>query len=409
MEIKTPKKEKESALKLNAVLEYSAKKPAEIACYYGFSPIGTVKVEQEDTLKVKELLNLEIDRQTRKHVEIYPEEKIALLRNYIERNGSRIKLEMLYEDGDTGAGRRHMSNEISFHLDIIGTTRSIAEATIIKTCLQILNEEGYENLLVEINTIGDKDSIARFTRELTVFFKKNISLLSPHCRAKMKTDPFDVLLCENRKCLKIKKEEGPDPISCLSENARKHFSEILEYFEELGVPYRINSKVVASKKICTGAVFEIKDSSSETVLARGIRYNGLSKKLGYKKDIGAVGIFACFKKTETGTRGRASKISPALIKTPKIYFIQLGVVAKQKSLEIIETLRKVKIPVLQSISDDKLAPQLEQAENMHATFVIIMGQKEAMENSIIVRNMLTRSQETIEISKLGEYLKKIKF
>ena len=83
--------------------------------------------------------------------------------------------------------------------------------------------------------------------------------------------------------------------------------------------------------------------------------------------------------------------------------------AKQKSLEIIETLRKVKIPVLQSISDDKLAPQLEQAENMHATFVIIMGQKEAMENSIIVRNMLTRSQETIEISKLGEYLKKIKF
>src|SRR3989344_1079643 len=45
MEIKTPKKEKESALKLNAVLEYSAKKPAEIACYYGFGRIGTVKVK----------------------------------------------------------------------------------------------------------------------------------------------------------------------------------------------------------------------------------------------------------------------------------------------------------------------------------------------------------------------------
>jgi histidyl-tRNA synthetase len=41
-------------------------------------------------------------------------------------------------------------------------------------------------------------------------------------------------------------------------------------------------------------------------------------------------------------------------------------------------------------------------------YAIIFGQKEALENSVIFRDMSNRSQETIKIPKLLEYIKNIK-
>jgi len=71
-------------------------------------------------------------------------------------------------------------------------------------------------------------------------------------------------------------------------------------------------------------------------------------------------------------------------------------------------LRKNKIPMTHSMSKDSLATQLGMAERAGIPYVIIMGQKEALEGTIIVRDMDTRSQDTIKIDKLSDYLKKLK-
>jgi len=41
-------------------------------------------------------------------------------------------------------------------------------------------------------------------------------------------------------------------------------------------------------------------------------------------------------------------------------------------------------------------------------YAIIFGQKEALENSVIFRNMSNRSQETVKIDKLLDYIKSLK-
>ena len=71
-------------------------------------------------------------------------------------------------------------------------------------------------------------------------------------------------------------------------------------------------------------------------------------------------------------------------------------------------MRKARIPITQSLSKDSLAAQLGTAEKLEVPYSIIFGQKEAMDGTAIVRNMQTRSQETVEIGKLAEYLKEIK-
>jgi histidyl-tRNA synthetase len=73
----------------------------------------------------------------------------------------------------------------------------------------------------------------------------------------------------------------------------------------------------------------------------------------------------------------------------------------------MDVLRRENIPITQSLARDKMMGQLQIAENLRIPFTIILGQKEAMENSVIVRDMSTHSQETIRISDLGRYLRKI--
>jgi histidyl-tRNA synthetase len=102
------------------------------------------------------------------------------------------------------------------------------------------------------------------------------------------------------------------------------------------------------------------------------------------------------------------KLSPRIMKKPKIYFIQLGNEAKLKSLNIIDILRKAHIPIAQSLSKDSLGSQLGIAEKLGIPYTIIFGVKEALENSVIVRNMSNRSQETVKIPKLLDYLKELK-
>jgi len=102
------------------------------------------------------------------------------------------------------------------------------------------------------------------------------------------------------------------------------------------------------------------------------------------------------------------KLSPRILKKPKIYFIQLGSEAKLKSLNIIEILRKAHIPIAQSLSKDSLGSQLAIAEKLAIPYALIFGVKEALDNSVIVRDMSNRSQDTVKLNKLLEYLKELK-
>ena len=127
--------------------------------------------------------------------------------------------------------------------------------------------------------------------------------------------------------------------------------------------------------------------------------------MGHKKDVPAVGWAMGVDRIIESTK---KHIAPKVKKQPKVYFIQLGNEAKLKSLAIIEALRVAHVPVMHSLSKDKLGVQLANAEKIGVKYVMIFGQKEAIEGSVIVRDMSDRSQKTVDIDKLADYMKKLK-
>jgi len=176
------------------------------------------------------------------------------------------------------------------------------------------------------------------------------------------------------------------------------------------IEYNINKNLVRGLSYYTRTVFEIYTEKTEDELpiqiASGGRYDYLARQIGGKKDVPAVGISIGVDRIISASWYK--KLSPRIIKKPKIYFIQLGSEAKLKSLNIIDILRKAHIPIVQSLSKNSLSSQLAIAEKLKVPYALIFGVKEALEESVIVRDMSNRSQKTIKLNKLLEYLKNIK-
>ena len=84
---------------------------------------------------------------------------------------------------------------------------------------------------------------------------------------------------------------------------------------------------------------------------------------------------------------------------PRLFLIQLGPAAKKKSLTLLEELRKIGVPVAQSLSKDSLRSQLNIVVKLGIPLAIILGQKEALDGTVGLRNMETGVQETIPFEK----------
>lgn len=397
-------------------------KAQEVAVYYGFKPIDTPIVEHEDVFTSSIGIGTDIvdkEMYTLKtkggdHLALRPEHTAGLMRSYIEHGmQSEPQPVLLYNYGpifrhdNPQKGRYRQFWQ--FDMDAVGSEKSILDALVIKTAWTVLSEAGAENLSVDINSIGDKECRASYIRELTSYYKKHIGVLPPVDRERLKVNPLRILDSKEEKTIELN-QNAPDSLSHLCSACKKHFKEVLEYLEEMEIPYNINKCLVRGLSYYTRTVAEIMIEDPETgkkiTISAGGRYDYLGKQLGSKKDIPAVGMSMGVDRIVEAPW--FAKLSPRIIKKPKIYFIQLGFDAKLKSLNVIEILRKGKISIAQSISKDNLGSQLAMAEKLGMHYAIIFGQKEAMENSVIFRDMTNRSQETVKLAKLLEYIKELK-
>ncbi len=408
-------------------------KAQEIAEYYGFKPIQTPVLEQEEIFTKgvgggtdivdKEMYSVKTKGGDK--LVMRPEGTASVMRAYIE-HGMQNKPQpiKLYYSGPLFRHDKPQKGRYrefyTFGIEVIGSPKSIMDAMVIHMGILMLKEAGIENISLKINSIGDAESRKDYLKELVNYYKKHLGKMNATDRQRLKDNPLRILDSKDPNLLQIN-AEAPQSVSYLNSASKKHFKEVMEHLNEIGVDYELDHTLVRGLDYYTHTVFEFfttEDAVEEPVegatgevlvtkrlaLGGGGRYDYLSKAMGYKKEIPGVGFgFGVDRIVE------ASKNipKPRVKKKSKVYFIQLGTEAKMKSLKVIEVLRLNKIPVRQSLSKDSLGSQLAIAEKSGIPHTLIFGQKEALENSIIVRDMANRSQTTVDIDKLAKYLKNL--
>ena len=367
-----------------------------IARFYGFLPINPPKIKKEDIEYTKKF-----DQSS------YPAEKAALLRMYFEdKLMAKPQPNMFYcERPFPGAGKSKKSSKLEGSLVSLGSAKNVCECLSIQTVVAILRNLGYKNLEVEINSIGDKDSANEFQKNLNILIRKNMNNFFPSIRQALKKDLFKVLK-EQPPGWENFEVDRPKSIDFLSESSRKHFKEILEFLELMDIPYQINHTLVGDTDIGSETIFTINGSFGYTgdkqeELAYGFRFNRLAKKIGYRK-----GLLCNILNISAKLKKKLKKVKAKQIK-PNFFLVQFGHEAKMKSFLVLEEIHKAGANIAHSITKDKLSGQMITAEKSGVPYIILLGQKEALENSVIIRDTNTRSQETVSIPNLATRIKEL--
>lgn len=363
-----------------------------IANHYGFIAINSPKVT-----KLEETQSKNITKE--KDPDLL--ERLALLNFYTNSHFINTGQPALFytKKPFSGSGKKS-KKDLCCGLEVIGSGKALAEAIVLKTAWSIIREYNKGEIVVDINCTGEKESFSKFEKELNNYIKKNIAEAPSELRTKLKKDPMALFSEKENEDLEFY-HNAPKPLNFLSEQSREYFKEVLEFLESFEIPYRINHSLLGDKNSVSHIIFEIKDEKDK-VLAYGSRYNYLAKKIGNKKDIYCFGANIFYDKKLATKKYHIEKIPK-----PKIYAIQLGNHAKLKLLNLIEMLRQEKIPVYHSLTKEKITGQLSSAEYLKVSHLLIMGQKEAIEGSVVVRSIDVRDQETVFLKELPDYIRKI--
>lgn len=291
-----------------------------------------------------------------------------------------------------------------FGLQIIGSTESIGEVFILKTVSAIVSEWGGRVARVRINALGDRDSRERFKRELAGFLKRRAEELPEDERARAAADPMAVYTADNAAVRELL-EEGPRPMHFLSEKSRIHFRSVLEQLEQIGIPYELDDLLVGDER-GPRIVFRIDLESEDAVLLGNLggRYDDFVGRLAGRSAGASVGASIFFRKKGADRSCFAS----GSVRSPKLFFIQLGTRAKLQGLEVVDMLREAGLPAVQAFDATRLAPQLEAAQRAGVSYVLIMGQREALDGTIIIRSMRNSSQTIVEVNRLPKVLKTLR-
>lgn len=393
----------------------------DVALFYGFKKIDTPIVEdialyekgtgQGTDIVEKQMYTLK----TRggDALALRPEFTPGIVRSYIQHGMHNlpqpVKLYTYgplfrYEHPQAGRFRQFYQ----FNLEIFGDASPAIDAQLIQIFYVILQELKFGHLIIEINSIGDSKCRPYYKKLLSSFFRSRQHSLCADCRRRLKQNPLRILDCKEEKCHRVR-SQAPQFIDHLCDECKKHFRSVLEFLDESDLPYHLDPYLVRGLDYYTKTVFEIfsesddKEGSSRSALIGGGRYDALVKLLG-GKEAAASGAAAGIERIITIMKESGTVVQAA--KAPKIFLAQLGDFPKKKSLKLLEEFRKAGVLIAESLGRDSLKSQLGRADKLGVKYALILGQREALDNAIVVRTMSTGKQETIKLDRVVKEMKK---
>ncbi|PIT88044.1 MAG: histidine--tRNA ligase [Candidatus Magasanikbacteria bacterium CG10_big_fil_rev_8_21_14_0_10_36_32] len=320
------------------------------------------------------------------------------------------------------AGRYRQFHQVGF--ETIGVMEPAVDAELILLAYNFYKDLGIP-VEIHVNSIGLLEERDRFKTELTNYYRTKRSCLCEDCRHRLTKNPLRLLDCKEDQCQPIK-DEAPQIIDWLSENSKNYFMKVLEYLDELEIPYILRPTLVRGLDYYTHTVFEVYpaavsieneceqensqnssgNQNAQSALGGGGRYDLLIEDMGGRPTSAAGfalgvdrAVILMKQMAETGQ-----------IKIPRreydVFFAQLGDRAKARAFRMIDTLRHTGISIGFNFYKNSLKSQLELANDLKVPYTLILGQKEVQEGTIIIRDMESGIQEIVDQKKLESAIKR---
>ena len=295
-------------------------------------------------------------------------------------------------------GRLRQFHQIG--IELLGTNSEQADIEVIACANNLIKSLNIDkSSTLNINSLGNIAERKIYIAELLVYLNDFKNKLSIDSKNRFEKNPLRILDSKSEEDIEIIKN-APKLINYLEAESKDNFNKVLEGLTDLGIPYKINHKLVRGLDYYNNTTFEfITDRlGSQSAILAGGRYDNLMKQMG-GSDIPGIGWAAGIERLALlATIKKAQK--------KKISIIPIGIENNILCMKLANELINKNISIDMGYSGN-LKKRLKQANKVSADYAIIVGNEEVEHNNAIIRNLETGSQDNIKLDKLVKHIEKI--
>ncbi|MBO7542923.1 histidine--tRNA ligase [bacterium] len=351
---------------------------------YGYELIRTPIIEQselflrsigEDTDIVEKEMYTFSDRKGRS-VTLRPEGTACVVRAAMQHELLGQKIRKFYYMGPMfryerpQAGRQRQFNQLG--VEMFGTYSPLADAETISMMVRLFEMLGLKGVSVNINTLGDKESLEKYRAVLRERARANFDKFCPDCQRRMEKNVLRLLDCKVPSCKEIFQNDLPAIKDCLTDEAKAHYETVLKQLDLMGIKYVETPQLVRGLDYYTHTIFEVTHNSlgSQDALGGGGRYNDLVESMG-GAPTGAVGFAIGEERLMialAAVRGEEEKAKAA-----DVFLVSMDEEAIGENLVLSDALRTAGISVALLPEKASAKSQFRQANASGAPCVLIRG------------------------------------
>lgn len=429
------------------VFSFIKTKVSKLSGFYGFEEIGVSLIENLKTFTpvikaglLDDCAPLIVKMRNGSDVIIRLPAALGILRAYDTHKMNNLPHPLKFSFCEetlfvTGGDKIQSRKEIG--LVMVGEDGPVGEAEIIQVLWKALEDMGIPmaQMSLSVNATTCQECYSSFRSAFVSYFRSRLLRLCKKCKKDFKKVSTRIFHCKEEKCMQLA-SHAPQALDFLCDTCKTHLRGLLEFLDEVEIPYSLDPRLFKEGSWFKRIVFEfvyqtqedpvqepkpdvpesdsaeaVKDDKKEInipkikkiIIGEGGQISRAGELITGKHLDAATGYLFLEELKSILLKKRASVF---MFPKPKVFIVQLGELAKKKSFHLIEILRQENISVVEVLGRDSMKSQLRAAERVGAVFSLILGQKEALDKTIIVREIESGAQETIPQEKMIEFLKR---
>lgn len=296
------------------------------------------------------------------------------------------------------AGRQRQFNQIG--VEVFESDNPATDVEVIAMAWSFLEELGVKNLTLHINSLGKPQERQNYLEALTAYFQPLKDQLSASSQTRLEDNPLRILDSKNPEDQALV-DEAPKIHEYLGEESLAHFQTVIDMLNVLGIPYKIDERLVRGLDYYQDTIFEIiaNDQSigAQSTVCGGGRYDGLVAQLGGPQTSG-VGF-------GLGVERLLLLLDQQEIEIPAedpvdVFVVTLGEAVNTTSLQLVQAARNAGLIAERDFMGRGLRAQFRAADRHQAKLTFVLGESELEEGVVQVRNQETSEQESVNIQNL---------
>lgn len=300
------------------------------------------------------------------------------------------------------AGRQRQFHQLG--VEVIGSADPRADVEVIALAADILQAVGLSDWKLSLNSVGTKQDRLHYREALVEYLQPYADELDADSKDRLTRNPLRILDSKDAKTAAIAKG-APSILDYLSASSQAHFQRVQDLLQRLDIPFTINPCLVRGLDYYTHTAFEfqMEDLGAQSTVCGGGRYDGLISELG-GPETPAVGWAIGLERLVLMMQKQSASVTSGV----DVYCAARGDEAEAQSLAIAQRLRQGGLSVEVDLSGSAFGKQLKRADRSGAPLGIILGEEEALNQTVQLKWLTSGEQATLSQSELFDQLSEIK-